>query len=509
MTNDYRNLVLPILQKYEVETEAPFWTLSKETRILYDDRMTPFTSRLTEMLPLVFHGDGYDAISTAISDSDNQRASDIFIHLVDSAEVTNLSNCSESYRIVINEEGIAVYISTVETLLPVFYTLRQLLIKLDNQLLYGEIIDFPDLAERRLHVDTGRKYFTKKWLIQQIKKLSELKMNTLQLHFSENKGFRIESEFAPEIVSREGYLTKEEVREILIEGEKYGVKIIPSLDTPGHVEHLLQFYPEFGQVGIDGQKSKVALDITNPEAILFIKKLYSEYMSLFEDCSVFHIGADEYMEFDREPFTTIYKPVLNEYAVANWGADYNWKDVVADYINQIAEHVYEGGFTPRIWNDGVFYDEEEVYEAKQKIELKPYMTVDFWSQMGWNPSVAKLNTLLARGITEVYNVNASYFYYVLRPDTPTDGRQSHSFDFLNQDRRIFEEWHPGLFESNELPSDDPRIGGASVAVWCDIPELVSEEVISADIAKELAAFATKTWNAQSNQIVSFDWLANI
>ena len=35
---------------------------------------------------------------------------------------------------------------------------------------------------------------------------------------------------------------------------------------------------------------------------------------LFEGCTDFHIGGDEYMEFDRAPFTTQYKPVLNAYA---------------------------------------------------------------------------------------------------------------------------------------------------------------------------------------------------
>lgn len=504
MRNEYRNLVIPILQKYEVASENSFWELSQETRILYNDEVAPFSSRLKEIKQIIFYEDHYSYLSLLQTVSDDRKKTDITINLVDTAEVTQLSNHSESYRIIINEEGVEIYVSSIETLLHVFNTLKQLLNQLNRTLLHGEIIDFPDMDERRLHIDMGRKYFTKNWLIQQIRKLSELKMNTLQLHFSENKGFRIESEFAPEIVSEDGYLTKKEVQAVLIEAKKYGIQIIPSLDTPGHVEHILRFYPEFGQVGIEGERSKVALDITNSEAIRFIKSLYSEYMELFNTSSIFHIGGDEYMEFDRAPFTTIYKPVLNEYAVNTWGEGYNWKDVVADYINQIAAHVYQHGFTPRIWNDGVYYDEEEVYEAKQKIALHSYIAVDFWSQMGWNPSVATLNTLLNRGFRKVYNVNASYFYYVLRPDTPTDGRPSHSFDFLNQDRRIFEEWHPGLFESNVIASDDYRIGGASLAVWCDVPNLVSEDIVATDISKELISFATKTWNKNSNRIVPYD-----
>ena len=46
-----------------------------------------------------------------------------------------------------------------------------------------------------------------------------MKMNALQIHFSENMGFRIECETDPSIVSDQ-YLTKTEVREILAEAKK-------------------------------------------------------------------------------------------------------------------------------------------------------------------------------------------------------------------------------------------------------------------------------------------------
>lgn len=88
-------------------------------------------------------------------------------------------------------------------------------------------------------------------------------------------------------------------------------------------------------------------------------------MDLFEGCTDFHIGGDEYMEFDRPPFTTEYKSVLNSYAVEKYGQGYIWKDVIAGYINDLAEYVHDRGFTPRIWNDGVYYGESS-YEGAQK-----------------------------------------------------------------------------------------------------------------------------------------------
>ncbi|MFR2988021.1 MAG: family 20 glycosylhydrolase, partial [Faecalibacillus sp.] len=162
------------------------------------------------------------------------------------------------------------------------------------------------------------------------------------------------------------YLTKVEVREILAEAKKYGIKVIPSFDSPGHVDQILKAHPEYGQVNTSGNHYKSGLDVTNPEAIAYIRSLYDEYMDLFEGCTDFHIGGDEYMEFDRAPFTTEYKSVLNSYAVKKYGQGYIWKDVIAGYINDLAEYVHDRGFTPRIWNDGVYYGESSYEGAQNK-----------------------------------------------------------------------------------------------------------------------------------------------
>ena len=330
-----------------------------------------------------------------------------------------------------------------------------------------------------------------------------MKMNALQIHFSENMGFRIECETDPSIVSDQ-YLTKTEVREILAEAKNYGINVIPSFDSPGHVDQILKAHPEYGQVNTSGNHYKSGLDVTNPEAIAYIRSLYDEYMDLFEGCTDFHIGGDEYMEFDRAPFTTEYKSVLNSYAVKKYGQGYIWKDVIAGYINDLAEYVHNRGFTPRIWNDGVYYGDNS-YEGAQKIKMHDYIGIDFWSQMSWNSSIANLQTFINKGHDTIYNINASFFYYVLRNSKPTDGREQHSFDNLNADRKIYNEWSPGKFQGNPAVNDGSDfIKGASLAIWCDNPNLCSEDVITEDIADELRALASKSWNTSSNSITDFD-----
>ncbi len=416
------------------------------------------------------------------------------------AEVMN----KEGFLLAIQKEKILIKGYHVRGLYYGLLSLKELLKETQGNLPIGEILDYPTLLERRFHLDMGRKYFTKEWIIRLIHQMSQLRLNTLQLHFAENMGFRLESEVAPEIVSKDGFLTKKEMKEIIEEAALYQIGIIPSLDTPGHVAHLLKTYPEYGQIDKNGNHSKVALDITNQKAIDFMKSLYAEYMELFSTSTIFHIGGDEYMEFDRPPFTTDYQEVLESYAKNTFGPQYTWKDTVANYINEIAQFVYEKGFTPRIWNDGIFYDEKAVTGPKQKIEMVPYLQVDFWCQMGWNPHISTLAEILNRGLHEIYNVNSNFFYYVLRTEMPTDGRLQHSFDVLNQDRNIYENWQPGVFSDNRVPDDSSFIKGVAMAVWNDLPDLVTEEVIAKDIEEELKTFAVKTWQPQINETLSYE-----
>ena len=501
-------LTNPILQSYKADNSHKVWKMTADSRLAVLANQTNIENvRLQEVVKLVnseFVEKGIISSPLAMVFAQEKDVSygDILINIDKANPITNNSNSEEAYKITIGEDGVRLTGASENAVMHGLRTIQNLAITNDG-LVYGEIIDYPNVAERRVHVDCARKYISKDWFIRQIREMSYMKMNALQIHFSENMGFRIECETDPAIVSDQ-YLTKIEVREILAEAKKYGIKVIPSFDSPGHVDQILKAHPEYGQVNNSGNHYRSGLDVTNPEAIAYIRSLYDEYMDLFEGCTDFHIGGDEYMEFDRPPFTTEYKSVLNSYAVEKYGQGYIWKDVIAGYINDLAEYVHDRGFTPRIWNDGVYYGESS-YEGAQKIKMHDYIGIDFWSQMSWNSSIANLQTFINKGHDTIYNINASFFYYVLRNDKPTDGREQHSFDNLNADRKIYNEWTPGKFQGNPAVDDNSDfIKGASMGIWCDNPNLCSEDVITEDIADELRALASKSWNTSSNTIINFD-----
>ena len=497
----------PILQSYTKDASDKTWVMTKDSKfVIVANEANLKNNRLAEIVKLV----NSEFMAKKIISSDAQAMlynqdgapTDITIDIKPVSEITDKTTSKEAYKITIDDTGIHLTGASETAVLYGLRTIEQIT-SVNGALAYGEIVDYPNVAERRIHVDMARKYISKDWFIRQIREMSYFKMNAIQMHFSENLGFRIECETDPSIVS-EQHLTKADVREILAEAKKYGVKVIPSFDSPGHVDQILRAHPEYGQVDKYGNHYKSGLDVTNPEAIKYIYSLYDEYMELFEGCTDFHIGGDEYMEFDRAPFTTQYKSVLDNYARENIDPNATWKDVIAKYINDLAEHVHEKGFTPRIWNDGIYYGENSYYGKKQMIQMHKYIGIDFWSQMSWNSSIAKLQTFLDKGHDTVYNVNASFFYYVLRPSMPNDGRKQHSFDNLNSDKLIFDEWTPGKFQANTIADDNPAIKGASLAIWCDKADVCDEDTITEDIANEMRSLATKTWNTSSNSIISHE-----
>ena len=495
----------PILQSYTKDSSDKTWVMTKDSKfVIVANENNLKNDRLAEIVKLV----NSEFMAKKII-SENPQAmlynqdgtpTDITIDIKPVSEITDKTTSKEAYKITIDDTGIHLTGASETAVLYGLRTIEQIT-SVNGALAYGEIVDYPNVAERRIHVDMARKYISKDWFIRQIREMSYFKMNAIQMHFSENLGFRIECETDPSIVS-EQHLTKADVREILAEAKKYGVKVIPSFDSPGHVDQILRAHPEYGQVDKYGNHYKSGLDVTNPEAIKYIYSLYDEYMELFKGCTDFHIGGDEYMEFDRAPFTTQYKSVLDNYARENIDPNATWKDVIAKYINDLAEHVHEKGFTPRIWNDGIYYGENSWGQNKQMIEMHKYIGIDFWSQMSWNGSIARLQTFLDKGHDTIYNVNASFFYYVLRPSMPDDGRKQHSFDNLNSDKLIFDEWTPGKFQANTIADDNPAIKGASLAIWCDKADVCDEDTITEDIANEMRALASKAWNTKSNSIIS-------
>lgn len=242
-------LTNPILQSYKADSSHKVWKMTDDSRLAVLANQTNIeNARLQEVVKLVnseFVEKEIISSPLAMVYAQEKDVSygDILIDIDQTSSITSSSNSKEAYKITIGENGVRLTGASENAIMHGLRTIQNLIITNDG-LVYGEIVDYPNVAERRVHVDCARKYISKDWFIRQIREMSYMKMNALQIHFSENMGFRIECETDPSIVSDQ-YLTKTEVREILAEAKKYGINVIPSFDSPGHVDQILKAHPEY------------------------------------------------------------------------------------------------------------------------------------------------------------------------------------------------------------------------------------------------------------------------
>ncbi|EOL40603.1 family 20 glycosylhydrolase [Enterococcus phoeniculicola] len=330
--------------------------------------------------------------------------------------------------------------------------------------------------ERIFMIDMGRKFYSQKVLKQFIDVMSLCQFNYLQLHFSENTGFRIESERYPEIVSSH-HLTKAEVRELIQYARLASIEIIPDFDSPGHLTQILQAHPDWqlkkqlSDETIECEPS--ALSVDKKEAVAYVWGIYEEYADLFKESTYFHIGADEFVDFDE---IDAY-PELTAYGKQLYGEKGQAIDGFIHYVNQTAEKVSQLGFIPRVWNDGFFrVNRTEQARLSEKVEIT------YWTK--WNKNMAPVTAFLERGYT-VLNYNDNFFYYVLGENA---GYTYPTYE------KILSDWTPTRYAQNQevsLQEYPTQLPGVCFAVWSDKPEAKTEDEVFNDVSYLLAAVMQK------------------
>ncbi len=175
-------------------------------------------------------------------------------------------NQQEAYKITIDENGVAVFVTTKEGLFRAKTTLKQLsTITIDGH-------------------DTGRGYIPIEVLKKQVELLSYYKINTFHWHLTENIAWRLESKLYPQLNDSSNMLRLpgkfyplEQVKEFVEFCKKHYVTVIPEIDMPGHSD---AFTRAFGY------------DMQSKEGTKKVKELLDEAIEVF-DVPYIHIGTDE------------------------------------------------------------------------------------------------------------------------------------------------------------------------------------------------------------------------
>jgi len=240
------------------------------------------------------------------------------------------SSHPESYRLTVTPEAASLSAGTTAGLFWGLQTIRQLL---PPELEAGrpspapewaipalEIDDEPRFPYRAVLLDVARWFYPPEFIKKLIDLLALYKMNILQLHLTDDQGWRVEIKQYPRLTGvgawrketmlaknfepyvgdgrpHGGFYTQEQIRDLVAYAAARHVTIVPEIEMPGHAGAALAAYPELSCTGGPFEVSPVwgvHQDIFCPSerTFGFLEHVLLEVMQLFPSTYI-HIGGDE------------------------------------------------------------------------------------------------------------------------------------------------------------------------------------------------------------------------
>jgi hexosaminidase len=245
----------------------------------------------------------------------------------------NLSK--EGYTLEVNTKSITIWAKTNAGFIYALESIRQLLpdvIESKNvvpnikwEIPNVTISDQPRFEWRGLMLDLSRHFFDKNYVIETIDRLAMHKMNVLHLHLVDDQGWRIEIKKYPKLtevgawrVNQEnvswnarlttnpdekgtygGFLTQEELKEIVKYAASKNIEVIPEIEMPAHVSSAIAAYPELAcfdqRIGVPSGGLWPITDIYcagKESTFEFLQDVIDEVITIFPSKYI-HIGGDE------------------------------------------------------------------------------------------------------------------------------------------------------------------------------------------------------------------------
>ena len=322
---------------------------------------------------------------------------------------------------------------------------------------------------RIVHLDCGRKYFS----VEEIKGVIDMAAENLYTHVElafGNEGLRFllddmsvsvngasyESDAVTAAVQTgnrsyttysSGELTESEMDTILAYAAEQGISIIPLLNSPGHMNALMDAGEALTGTTMAYNGSARTIDVTNETATAFTLAVLAKYVAYFAEkgCTHFNLGADEYA---NDKYTT------GAMGFGQLQSRGQYADYIA-YVNNAAAIIKEAGMTPMAFNDGIYFN-----NVTSSGTFDSDIAVCFWTA-GWTPNytVASASTLAQKG-HEIINTNDNW-YYVLGNTT--------GYYNLSRAQTGTKETACTTVLTDSSGSVTPI--GCMLCIWCDSPSV--------------------------------------
>jgi|WetSurMetagenome_2_1015567.scaffolds.fasta_scaffold04909_6 hexosaminidase len=238
-----------------------------------------------------------------------------------------LNVTSRSIEIIANKaNGIFYGIQTLLQMLPPQVACSTAQVGTTWRIPCSEIEDLPRFKWRGLLLDVSRHFFTIDEVKKMIDQMVMYKFNVLQLHLTDDQGWRIEIKALPELTKtgawrvprtglwwgREspgkeekatygGFYSQDEIKDLIkYAGERF-VNILPEIEAPGHSMAAIASYPYLSSTGLKytvnpGSKFYTIEDNSlcagKESTYEYMDKVFTEVAEMFP-FEYIHIGGDE------------------------------------------------------------------------------------------------------------------------------------------------------------------------------------------------------------------------
>lgn len=181
-----------------------------------------------------------------------------------------------------------------------------------------KITDHPRFAWRGLLLDPARHFIAKDDLLRFVDAMALHKFNRLQIHLTDNEGWRIEIRKYPKLTELGskmdwnlrhrggtgprcfGFYTQDDMRQIVQYAAERHITVVPEIEMPFHTGAAIVAHPELGSAPgrlaqrPPEQRWRETSGLIAPrlETVAFFQDVLTEVMELFPSTHI-HIGGDE------------------------------------------------------------------------------------------------------------------------------------------------------------------------------------------------------------------------
>jgi hexosaminidase len=197
--------------------------------------------------------------------------------------------------------GVFYGVQTLRQLLPIQIESRQPVANITWSVPCVAIEDQPRFQWRGYLLDPARHFRTKEEIKHMIDLLAMQKLNVMQLHLTDDQGWRVEIKKYPKLTEigarladcsgKKGdnwFYRQDDIRELVAYAASRYVTLVPEIEMPGHSGAATTAYPDLACGGTPSSSLCVAQEHT----FEFASAVLDEVLALFPSPYI-HIGADE------------------------------------------------------------------------------------------------------------------------------------------------------------------------------------------------------------------------